>query len=105
MTTNRVIKHELVREIQEVLELHGVNLTLKEVSKVIEVLPNAIVNILAEGKEVCISGLATFIPTIKEESIGRNPKTQETITIPKHRHVKIKKSRRFADNVKATYVD
>lgn len=58
------------------------NLKKKDVEACVSALVDATVSALAEGDKVQISGLGTFSTKEKAARTGRNPRTQETITIP-----------------------
>lgn len=59
-----------------------------------------IVDSFKEGKEVKISGFATFEPHSKRERIGRNPKTGEAYPISARTTVVFKPSNELKKNLK-----
>lgn len=54
----------------------------KSAETVVSALVDAIEDTLIGGEKVQISGLGTFEIKERAERIGKNPKTQETISIP-----------------------
>lgn len=104
MEKNLFTKHELAKEI--VAKCKGETdkrLTVVDVKKMLELLPEVIVDMLAQNKIVRIQGLLDFVPQIVEARECKNPATGEKIMVEKTKLVKLKKSRAFADRVKATF--
>lgn len=59
----------------------------------------AIVEALAEGEKVQISGLGSFEVKTRAERVGRNPKTQQSITIPESQYPAFSASKTLKDAV------
>lgn len=59
----------------------------------------AIVEALSDGDKVQISGLGAFEVKTRAERTGRNPKTQETITIPESKYPAFSASKTLKDAV------
>lgn len=62
-------------------------ITKKQIEAVYDALADAFYNALLDGDTVQISGFGSFEVRTKEEHNGRNPKTNETITIPASRRL------------------
>ena len=54
----------------------------KDVETAVSAFVDVAIAALSEGEKVQISGLGTITVKAKSERTGRNPKTQEVITIP-----------------------
>ena len=80
-----VKKNDLIAAVAASSELSKANAT-----QVVEGILNTISNALSSGGEVRISGFGTFSVSTRKASIGRNPRTGETIHIPKIRQPKFK---------------
>lgn len=57
----------------------------KEASELVEMVFDQLKDVLCNGEKVKISGFGNFIPRVKKERIGRNPKTGDQITISARR--------------------
>jgi len=55
---------------------------------------------LANGEKIQIAGLGSFDVKTKAERLGRNPKTQETITIPASKYPVFSASKTLKDAIK-----
>ena len=66
------------------------DLSKPKATQVLEGILNTISSTLSSGGEVRISGFGTFSVSTRKASIGRNPRTGETIHIPKIRQPKFK---------------
>ena len=57
------------------------------VAKYVDAVFEAIEDAVSEGKKVQIKDFGTFKPVTVAERQGRNPRTQEEITIPAHKKI------------------
>ncbi len=62
-------------------------MTKKQLEQAYDALASAFCDALQSGETVQISGLGSFSVRTKEAHTGRNPKTNETITIPTSRRL------------------
>lgn len=69
-------KSELVKSMSEISKL-----TQKDSALALEAMQEAILETLANGEEVMLTGFGKFEVKQKAARVGRNPLTQETITI------------------------
>ena len=74
-------------------------LTKKDTERVLNAAIDAITLALVKGEKVQLSGFGTFETKEREERIGRNPRTKETVTIPATRVPSFKASKALKDNV------
>lgn len=106
MSKEVMAKHQVAKALVEACKGQtDKRLTVDDCKKILELLPEVIVGLVATDMVVRIPGLISFEPKVVEERIARNPKTGEEITVAPTRLVKITKSRAFADKVKATYTE
>lgn len=80
-------KVDLVRNVAEKSEV-----TIKEANQVINVLFAELTECMAKGDAILIPGFGTFTSIIRAEREGRNPQTQEMMTIQRQRSPKFKAS-------------
>jgi len=73
-------KAEIVEEVNERL-----GLTKKDVARVIDLFFEIIKDGLKEGKHIELRGFGTFEVKTREEREARNPKTGESVVVPKRR--------------------
>ncbi len=71
----------------------------KDVEVAVCALVDAVTEALVEGDKVQIAGLGSFEIKTRAERIGRNPKTQETITIPESKYPVFSASKTLKDSV------
>lgn len=50
--------------------------------RIVDALVDKVIDLIAEGGDLSISGLGTFHVVAREERSGRNPQTGEALTIP-----------------------
>ena len=74
-------------------------LTKKDTERVLNAAIDAITLALVKGEKVQLSGFGTFETKEREERIGRNPRTKETVTIPATRVPSFKASKALKDNI------
>eukprot|EP00898_Chlorokybus_atmophyticus_P005254 jgi/Chlat1/572/Chrsp103S01140 len=84
-----------------VAERVGGDLSASHASKVVGAALEEIVEAVASGKRVVLTGFGTFEPRIRRERNGRNPQTGEGITIPEQRVPGFSAGARFKDAVKS----
>ena len=58
----------------------------KDAESAVNAVLNAVESALADGEKVQIAGFGTFEVKERAERVGRNPATNETITIPASKH-------------------
>jgi nucleoid DNA-binding protein len=73
-------KAEIVEEVNERLRL-----TKKDIARVIDLFFEIIKDALKEGKHIELRGFGTFEVKTREEREARNPKTGESVIVPKRR--------------------
>lgn len=59
-------------------------------SRFLDSLQNTVMNAVAEGKEVKLTGFAAFAPAIRSSRTIKNPQTGEDIEVPAVKVVKIR---------------
>ncbi len=74
-------------------------LTKKQLDAAYEALAATLTETLAAGESVQITGLGTFNVRTIAAHTGRNPKTNETITIPETRRVSFSAGKKLKDSV------
>ncbi len=75
------------------------NLKKKDAEAMLSAAFEAITEALAEGDKVQVSGFGSFDVKTREARTGRNPKTQETITIPASKYPAFSASKTLKDAV------
>ncbi len=55
---------------------------------------------IRQGIDIKIKDFATFKKEVRKEQVRRNPKTGESVTVPKHYYLKINISKVFKDELK-----
>ena len=93
-------KKELVNAVQGKIE----GLTKKEVESVIEAFVETIEQTVAEGEKVSILNFGSFEPRARAEHKGRNPQTQEELTIEATIVPAFKSGKRFKNLVKNSLI-
>lgn len=88
-------KDALAREIKE-----NTGLTLKDSKAAIDAVVEAIVSGLKKEGSVAISGFGSFELVDKAEAQKRNPATQELVTVPAHKALKVKMSKTLKDSLR-----
>lgn len=90
-------KTELVAKTQENLEI---NVSKKDLTAILEGFTKTIVDEVAAGEKVAITGFGSFESVERAAREGRNPLTGEDIHIPASKSPKFKASKTFKDVVK-----
>lgn len=73
----------------------SVNMSKKQVEKVLNNLAEAIQNTLNEEKKVSLTGIGTFSVVERQPRLARNPKTGEKVQVPHRKVVKFKLSKQL----------
>ncbi|OPX30230.1 MAG: integration host factor subunit beta [Candidatus Cloacimonas sp. 4484_143] len=71
----------------------------KDVALAVDAFLDAVKDSMKDGKHIEIRGFGTFKLKERKERIGRNPKTEEKVTVPKRIVPTFKFSRAFKDEV------
>ena len=71
----------------------------KEAEAAVCAMVDAMTEALVEGEKVQIAGLGSFEIKTRAERIGRNPKTQEAITIPESKYPVFSASKTLKDSI------
>ncbi len=71
----------------------------KDVALAVDAFLEAIKDSMKAGKHIEIRGFGTFKLKVRKERIGRNPKTEEKVTVPARVVPTFKFSRAFKDEV------
>ena len=74
-------------------------LTKKDAERVVNATVDTIVEALAKGDKVAVSGFGNFEVKAREARVGRNPRTKETIQIPATRLPAFKAAKALKDAV------
>lgn len=88
-------KDQLIRKVAE-----NVGKQNKEVKLIIEDAFDSIIKTIASGEKVQIVGFGTFETRTREERVGRNPQTGETITLERTKTPAFKPGKKLRDIVK-----
>ena len=83
--------------IDEIVSKTGIK--KKDAEAVLSAAIESIVEALEDGEKVQISGLGSFEVKTRAQRLGRNPKTQETITIPASKYPAFSASKTLKDSV------
>jgi len=87
-------KTELVAAVAE-----KAGMTKKDAERVVNATVDTIIQNLAQGEKVQISGFGIFEVKTREARVGRNPRTKESIQIPATRLPVFKASKVLKDTV------
>lgn len=90
-------KTQIIREISSKIE----GATQKDIAVVVDTIIETIVEAVASGEKVAITGFGTFDVSERAERQGRNPKTGEAMTIAASKAPKFKAAKAFKDAVNA----
>lgn len=74
-------------------------LSKKDAATAIAAVTASIAEAVAEGEKVSLVGFGTFEVSERAERIGRNPRTNEQVTIPASKSVKFKAGKALKDAV------
>lgn len=89
-------KTEMVNRICERLAEEDVKVTKKAMATYVDAMLGTIVDTMASGEEIKLSGFGNFSVVDKPERIARNPQDGSTIVVEAHRAPKFK----FSGSVK-----
>lgn len=87
-------KSELVAEISRIS-----GLTKVDSEKALDAFMQSVETALKNGDEIKLVGFGTFLTTKKEATVGRNPKTGETMNIPARIVPKFRAGKQLKDSV------
>lgn len=68
-------------------------------TRVVEALQDVVIEQVAKGEEVKLTGFLTIDQRTRAAREGKNPQTQETIQIPEKKVARVRVGKRFADTV------
>ena len=88
-------KAELIKVVAEKVEM-----TQKTTKEVVDAVFDTIVDTVASGDKLAITGFGSFEPVERAARTGRNPQTGEEIDIPASVSPKFKAGKAFKDAVK-----
>jgi nucleoid DNA-binding protein len=71
----------------------------KDVALAVDAFLDSVKDSMKEGKHIEIRGFGTFKLKVRKERIGRNPKTEEKVVVPKRVVPTFKFSRDFKDQI------
>ena len=74
-------------------------LTKKDAERVVSATVDTIIDTMAKGEKVQISGFGIFEAKSREARVGRNPRTKQTIEIPATRLPAFKASKTLKDTI------
>jgi len=74
-------------------------ITLDQAKKALSALIQGVSMALQRGERVTLSGFGSFEIKVRQERMGRNPKTGETIRISAKKKVKFNPSQRLEDSL------
>lgn len=75
-------------------------LTQKQVNEVVDGFLDTIVETLATGEKVVVTGFGTFEVRLRAERTGKNPRTGETIVVPEQKTPAFRAGKLLKDAVK-----
>ena len=87
-------KTQLVDRVAESVELNKAS-----ASRAVEAILDIITGALRSGDDVTLSGFGTFSVSNRKERTGRNPRTNESITIPASKNPKFKAGKALKEAV------
>lgn len=90
-------KTEMVNKIVERLAEEDIKVAKKSMNKYVDVMLDTIVDSMADGEDVRLTGFGNFSVVDKPERIARNPQDSSTVVVPAHKAPKFK----FSGSVKA----
>ena len=81
-----IVKSKLIKELKKSYP----NFLSRDLEKLVSILLNEIKNTLKRGERVELRGFGTFQTNIQKESIRRNPRTGEKVSVPKKKTIHFK---------------
>lgn len=97
-TMNEGVKMESLRKsdlIVQVAEKAGISKA--DAGRAIEALQETIIDAVANGKKVTLTGFVSFDPSIQSARNGRNPRTGEELFIPERKSVRVRPLKAFKE--------
>lgn len=95
---------ELARRVAEALRgKTSKRITIEDCKVILATLTDVVQEAVVEGLRVRIHGFADFFGVVKEAGTSRDPRTGETIQVPKRLNFRIKPSRAMKEAVKAGF--
>jgi len=79
---NKINTSELVKNLQDRLEVSGISLSRRKCSRIVEELIEELIEDLERGNEVMLNGLGKFIVKERYQRYGVNPQTLKKELIP-----------------------
>ncbi|MGL6175195.1 MAG: HU family DNA-binding protein [Cellulosilyticaceae bacterium] len=93
-------RNDLIATTVEALKEKEIKLTKTAMAEIEKTLEEVITKELVDGGKVGLQGFGTFEVVERKEREGRNPSTNEPMTIPASKGVKFKPSKSFKELVK-----
>lgn len=93
--TEKISKTELINMLAESER----DMTKAMAGRSVDFVLSTIIDAVASGKDVTLTGFGTFTSAMSAERVGHNPSTKEEMTIPAKRRVKFKAGKGFKDAV------
>ena len=84
-----IVKSDLIKQIKKSYP----NFLTRDLIKVVDIIIKEIKDSLNRNENVELRGFGTFKTSIQKESIRRNPRTQEKVSVPKKTTIKWKMSK------------
>ena len=72
----------------------------RDVESIVDALLNTVINEVAKGEKVQITGFGSFEGKSRSERTVKNPRTQESMTVPASKHPAFSAGSVFKDKVK-----
>lgn len=85
-------KSELISEVAE-----KAGISKADAGRALNAVQEAVIQAVAEGKKVSLTGFVSFDPSVQSARNGRNPRTGEEIFIPERRSVRIRPLKAFKE--------
>ena len=79
--------------------VEGNKITKAHCKEMLDLLQSCMIEALANGEEIFLSGFGTFNVSVREARVGRNPKTGEKIDIPETKIVTFKPAKSLKETV------
>lgn len=96
--------HELAKRLAEALKgKTSKRITIEDCKTVLGTLSDVVTEAVVAGEKVRIHGFVDFFAVIKEAGTSRDPRTGETIEVPRRMNFKVKPSRAMKDAVKKAF--
>ena len=73
------------------------DLSKADVGRALAAIQETIIEAVADGKKVSLTGFVSFDPIVQAARNGRNPRTGEELFIPERRSVRVRPLKAFKD--------